>query len=123
MCDPSLVHRLGTAGVGHFVHEALAVTNDYPLPSPLPATTRDRLVAKTLIIKPACDYLPWSTVTANATWLPHTQVVVFPDAGHQAYNERPDQYAGLVNSFLTEQRLPLPVVRPDIVPDSYRGVR
>ncbi|TDU87725.1 L-proline amide hydrolase [Kribbella voronezhensis] len=123
LCDRTLTDRLGIAGVGHFMHNALAVSNGDPLPSPLPASVRNRLHAATLVIKPMCDYLPWAPVTKYAHWLPDVRVVLFPDAGHQAYNERPDAYADLVKAFLAARPLPIPAIPADTVPNTYRGVR
>jgi pimeloyl-ACP methyl ester carboxylesterase len=118
-CDPPLAGRLGIEGVGHFAHDALATSNVDPLPAAELAT----ITAPVLLVKPSCDYLPWSVVTAYAGLLPQTRVVVLPGAGHQAYNEEPQAYADVVDAFLTGRPLPYPPVRADVVPDSYSGER
>lgn len=118
-CDPNLADRLGVTGVGYYAHQALAADT-----SPLSdGTAPPRISAPVLIIKPACDYLPWSAVTGNARLAPQAQVVVLPDAGHQAYIEKPDAYGELVAAFLARQPLPFPVVDFAEPPPSYRGVR
>ncbi|TDO68647.1 pimeloyl-ACP methyl ester carboxylesterase [Kribbella sp. VKM Ac-2571] len=118
-CDPHLADRLGVTGVGYYAHQALAADTSPLADGTVPA----RISAPTLIIKPACDYLPWSAVTENAGLAPRAQVVVLPDTGHQAYIEKPDAYAELVAAFLNHRPLPFPVVGAADPPTSYRGVR
>lgn len=79
--------------------------------------------APALVIKPACDYLPWRFATEYLDVPPGARLVVLPDAGHQAYLERPDAYTGLVRDFLAGRDLPLPLEDGWNIPDGYRGVR
>lgn len=122
-CDPTLAGRLGIEGVGHFAHHVLAVSNTDPLDASYSADEVARMKAPVLLVKPSCDYLPWSVVPAYADLFKQARVVVLPGAGHQAYNEQPDAYAELVDAFLTGRPLPEPMVRPDVAPDSYFGER
>jgi proline iminopeptidase len=64
--------------------------------------------APALIIKPQCDYLPWSFGTDLATALPDAWLVYLEGAGHSLYAERPDEVEGLIDAFLAGQALPIP---------------
>jgi proline iminopeptidase len=74
------------------------------------------------VIKPACDYLPWSATTGYRLAFPQAQLVMIPNAGHVAYLEQPKLYMGVMQAFLAGQRLPL-TVDGDSIPDGYRGTR
>jgi pimeloyl-ACP methyl ester carboxylesterase len=76
-----------------------------------------------LVIKPACDYLPWLSITGYQRAFPQTQFVMVPAAGHVAYLEQPTLYSNLVNSFLAGQQLPLPPIDVSTIPDSYHGTQ
>lgn len=121
-CDPGLVDRLGTTGVGYYA-------NQIPQLHPEDASRVIDLVklrelgVPTLVIKPACDYIPWRATAAYRDVFPDAPIVLMPDAGHQAYLERPDAYVDLVSAFLAGRDLPLPAVTGTAVPEGYRGVR
>jgi len=122
-CDPALAERLGVTGVGYYAHHAL-VTDTSSLYDPsTPVPQRQPITAPTLIIKPACDYLPWAAISAHRAITPAARLVVLPDAGHQAYLEQPGAYIDLVSAFLADRPLPLPVVDASTPPPSYRGKR
>jgi pimeloyl-ACP methyl ester carboxylesterase len=121
-CDKKLVNQIGTTGVGYYAHYAPQL---HPDPTDLPLHL-DRLVmikVPVLIIKPACDYLPWSATGGYRRAFPQAQLVMIPDAGHVAYVEQPMLYMSLMRAFLSGQRLPLPTVHGDPIPDGYRGTR
>jgi pimeloyl-ACP methyl ester carboxylesterase len=121
-CDPGLTGRLGREGVGYYANQ---IPQLYP-DDATAAIDRSRLStlrAPALVVKPACDYLPWAAATGYLAAVPGARLVLLPDAGHQAYLERPDAYAGLVRAFLGGCELPLPVHDGQQIPDGYRGVR
>ena len=122
-CDPARARGVGIEGAGHFAHAALATANADPLDGPVGARRLAELSAPVLLIKPSCDYLPWSVVPATTSLLPQTQVVVLPGTGHQAHIEDPHAHARLVDAFLAGEPLPYPVVTSDVAPDSYQGER
>jgi pimeloyl-ACP methyl ester carboxylesterase len=76
-----------------------------------------------LVIKPACDYVPWSAVAGYQREFSQAQLVMITDAGHVAYLEQPALYTSLVHAFLAGQKLPLPTLDGTAVPDGYRGTR
>jgi pimeloyl-ACP methyl ester carboxylesterase len=120
-CDDRLVHRVGTTGVGYYAHYAPQL---HPGLDDQPADfdALRKAHVPVLIIKPACDYLPWSTAGYRRAF-PHAQLVMLPDAGHAAYLERPGRYLELVDAFLTGRPLTLPLITGDEIPDGYRGTR
>ena len=79
--------------------------------------------APVLVIKPAWDYLPWSSIAAYQQAFPQAKFVMVPGAGHVAYLEQPALYIGLVHAFLAGQQLPLPTADVTTIPDGYRGTR
>ena len=76
-----------------------------------------------LVIKPACDYVAWSTVLGYRRAFPQALLVMIPDAGHVAYIEQPALYSNLVHAFLTGEKLPLPTIDWTTIPADYRGTR
>jgi proline iminopeptidase len=76
-----------------------------------------------LVIKPACDYLPWSATAGYRRAFPQAKLVMIPDAGHVAYLEQPAAYLSLMRAFLSGQDLPLPTLDGTTIPDGYRGTR
>jgi pimeloyl-ACP methyl ester carboxylesterase len=86
---------------------------------------RDRLarvMAPVLVIKPVCDYPPWSTAGYRHA-LSQSRLVMIPDAGHVAYLEQPELYLETVDAFLHDRALPLPTLDGATVPPHYRGTR
>jgi len=121
-CDPRLVDRLGTSGVGYYANQIPQLhPDDASAIIDLPKFRK--LGVPTLLIKPACDYIPWDQTVAYLDVFPEAPLVLMPDAGHQAYLERPDAYVELVAAFLAGRELPLPTVTGTDVPEGYRGVR
>ncbi|MBX6751185.1 MAG: alpha/beta hydrolase [Micromonosporaceae bacterium] len=119
-CDPALTGRLGTTGVGYYANQIPQLHPDNV------AIDRARLASVTapvLVIKPACDYLPWRTAAEYLAVFPTARMVLLPDTGHQAYLERPDAYTQLVSDFLAGRALPLPVHNGQNIPPDYRGTR
>jgi len=120
-CDRRLVGRVGTSGVGFYAHY---VPQLHPDSSDTPISVRRLAAVKVpvLLIKPACDYLPWSTAGYRRAF-PQARLVMLPDAGHTAYLEQPALYSSLVHAFLAGRKLPLPVLDGDTIPAGYRGTR
>jgi proline iminopeptidase len=76
-----------------------------------------------LVIKPACDYVPWSAIADYRRAFSQAQLIMIPDAGHVAYLEQPALYTNLVHAFLTGQQLPLPTLDGTAIPDGYRRTK
>ncbi len=121
-CDADLADRVGVSGVGYYANQTPQLHAD-PTANPVATGALRRLTLPVLLIKPACDYMPWSVVSGYMDALPQTQLVVMPDAGHAAYLERPDAFSDLVLDFLGGRELPLPTQEGTDAPDAYRGVR
>ncbi|HEX7746431.1 MAG TPA: alpha/beta hydrolase [Micromonosporaceae bacterium] len=121
-CDAALSVRLGTAGLGYYANQVPQLLPENVLSYADPAVLAS-VTVPVLVIKPACDYLPWKAVTDYRDALPTARVVVLPDAGHQAYLERPQEYRDLVLAFLDGRALPFPTDRGRGIPEAYRGVR
>ncbi len=61
----------------------------------------------TLIMRAACDFVPWPVTREYRDILPHAVLVAIPGAGHGIATGRPALYAQLLQAFLTGRRLPL----------------
>ena len=121
-CDERLADRVGTSGVGFYAHYVPQLHPD-PSDEPLDAQRLTMIKVPVLVIKPACDYLPWSSIAAYQRAFPQAKFVMVPGAGHVAYLEQPELYVGLVHAFLTGQQLPLPTTDVTTIPDGYRGTQ
>jgi proline iminopeptidase len=121
-CDKRLADQVGTTGVGHYAHYVPQLHPD-PADVPLHLDRLAMIKVPVLVIKPACDYLPWSATAGYPRAFPQAQLVMIPDAGHVAYLEQPALYTRLVQAFLSGQQLPLPTLDGAAVPHSYRGTR
>jgi len=121
-CDERLADRVGTAGLGYYAHYLPQLHPD-PGDEPLDLSRLAMIKAPVLVIKPACDYLPWSSIAAYQHAFPQAKFVMVPGAGHVAYREQPALYIGLVHAFLAGQQLPLPTTDVTPIPDGYRGTQ
>jgi proline iminopeptidase len=74
-----------------------------------------------LIVKPQCDYLPWSFGTDLARSLPNARLVYLPGAGHSLYAERPDAVRSLLRAFLADRPLPIAPLDDLAPPADLRG--
>ncbi len=120
-CDAAQTSRLGTAGVGFYAHYVPQLHPE-PTDEAVDLARLSRVTAPVLLIKPACDYLPWSTRGYRRAF-PQARLVMVPDAGHVAYLEKPLLYEDLVDAFLDGRALPLPAIDETVVPADYRGTR
>jgi pimeloyl-ACP methyl ester carboxylesterase len=121
-CDKRLADLVGTTGVGYYAHYVPQLHPD-PADVPLQIDRLAMIKVPVLVIKPACDYLPWSAAAGYRQVFPQAQLVMIPGAGHVAYLERPALYTDLVRAFLTGRKLPLPTIDGTTIPDGYRGTR
>jgi proline iminopeptidase len=121
-CDKRLTDLVGTTGVGYYAHYVPQLHAD-PADLPLHLDGLAMIKVPVLVIKPACDYLPWSATAGYSRAFPQVQLVMIPDAGHVAYLEQPGVYTRLVHAFLAGQELPLPALEGAAIPDGYRGTR
>jgi proline iminopeptidase len=121
-CDERLADRVGTSGVGYYAHYVPQLHPD-PSDEPLDLQRLTMIKAPVLVIKPACDYLPWSSIAAYQRAFPQAKFVMVPGAGHVAHLEQPALYIGLVHAFLSGRQLPLPTTDVTTIPDGYRGTR
>ncbi|HEY0699872.1 MAG TPA: alpha/beta fold hydrolase [Micromonospora sp.] len=74
-----------------------------------------------LVLKPGCDYLPWSFAQDYRHTYANSQLVYLPDAGHQLYFEQPDRFVSLVSAFLDGKPLPMTPFTAEGPPADYRG--
>lgn len=74
-----------------------------------------------LIVKPQCDYLPWTFGTDLAESLPDARLVYLPGAGHSLYAERPDTVRSLLRAFLADRPLPIAPLVDLAPPADLRG--
>ena len=121
-CDKRLTDRVGATGVGYYAHYVPHLHHE-PADVPLHLDQLAVIRVPVLLIKPACDYLPWSSVTGYRRAFSQTQLIMIPDAGHVAYLEQPALYSNLVKTFLSGKELPLPTLDGATIPNGYRGIR
>ena len=121
-CDEHLADRVGTNGLGYYAHYVPQLHPD-PADEPLELGRLAMIKIPVLVIKPACDYLPWSSIAAYQRAFPQAKFVMLPGAGHVAYLEQQELYVSLVHAFLTGQQLALPTTDATSIPDGYRGTR
>lgn len=106
-------------GLGFYAHQ-------YPQSARSPADPdiRDSVTGHpvpTLVVKGQCDYLSWSSAIENLEALPDSTLVYLEDAGHNAYQDRPDAFFESVRSFLRGDDT-IPSERHDTsAPDGYEG--
>jgi proline iminopeptidase len=106
-------------GLGFYAHYYPQSAASPPHPDFLPALVGETI--PTLIIKGRCDYLSWSSTVAYLEALSGAQLVYLPGAGHNAYQDEPEQVLGVVRAFLLDQPLPEPTYEGLLPPDEYEG--
>jgi pimeloyl-ACP methyl ester carboxylesterase len=122
LCDDQLADRVGTAGLGYYAHYVPQLHPD-PADEPLHIGRLSMIRAPVLVIKPSCDYVPWSALAVYQRVFPQAKFIMVPDAGHVAYLEQPALYTTLVHDFLTGNELPLPTIEVGTIPENYRGTK
>lgn len=73
------------------------------------------VTAPAIVIKPQCDYLPWTFGTDLVDALPDADLVYLRGAGHSLYVERREEVRSLIQAFLADEELPIPPVS-DLTP-------
>jgi proline iminopeptidase len=121
-CDANLTDRVGTSGLGYYAHYVPQLHPD-PADVPIDLQRLTMINAPVLVIKPACDYLPWSSLAGYQRAFPQALFVMVAGAGHVAYVEQPALYTNLVHAFLTSKELPLPTIDVSTVPEDYYGTQ
>lgn len=121
-CDDQLAERVGTTGLGYYAHYVPQLHPD-PADEPVHIGRLSMIRAPVLVIKPSCDYVPWSALAVYQRVFPQAKFVMVPDAGHVAYLEQPALYSDLVHAFLTGNELPLPTIEVGTIPENYRGTK
>jgi len=90
-----------------------------PAADPRPALAQQSTPA--LVIKGSCDYLSWSSAIAYRDALPNGQLIYLHAAGHNAYQDQPDQFLAALRAFLTGQPLPIAPWVGSALPGDYEG--
>jgi proline iminopeptidase len=90
-----------------------------PMADLRPALSRQS--ASVLVIKGRCDYLSWSSAIAYRDALPNARLIYLPDAGHNAYQDQPEQFLATVRAFLSDQPLPIAPWTGSAPPAGYEG--
>ncbi|MFP3914020.1 MAG: alpha/beta fold hydrolase [Actinomycetota bacterium] len=79
------------------------------------------LPVPTLVLKGECDYLSWTSAVEYTEILPASILVYMEDAGHNAYQDRPDAFLASVRAFLRGDDM-IPLERHDTsMPGGFRG--
>lgn len=73
-----------------------------------------------LVLKGGCDYLSWTSVQDYRRVLPDTTLVYLPDAGHDIYQDKPDQLLTAARAFLADQPPPIRPYTATSPPPDYQ---
>jgi proline iminopeptidase len=106
-------------GLGFYAYQFPQSAAAGPWTDPRPQLARTRTPA--LVIKGSCDYLSWASGRAYRQALPNARLVYLERAGHNAYQDQPAAYLGVVRAFLTGRPLPIAPWDGDGVPADYEG--
>jgi proline iminopeptidase len=79
------------------------------------------LPTPTLVLKGSCDYLSWRSAAGVRDVLPRSTLVYLPGAGHNAYQDRPDDVLAGIRAFLTGRPGPVPPYPGTAMPGDYEG--
>jgi proline iminopeptidase len=90
---------------------------------PTPDLLRDLTGVSTraLVIKGECDYLTWTSAADYLRALPNARLVYLRGAGHNAYQDVPDQFLVDVRAFLRGSE-PANATATDARPTRYQGL-
>lgn len=106
-------------GLGFYAWAFPQSATSEPPPDPRPALAGRSTPA--LVLKGSCDYLSWSSAVAYRDALPNAQLVYLPDAGHNAYQDQPEQFLAAVRAFLTGRPLPVHPWAGSASPPDFEG--
>lgn len=121
VCDSRALPPEAIHGLGFYANQVPQAAGTRP-----PADPRSALRSVTtpvLVLKGACDYLPWGLTMEYRDVLPHATLVYLDGAGHQAYEDQSVAYLAAVRAFLLDQPLPLPPYTDHGPPPDYSGAR
>ena len=113
---------------GPALHDLGFYANQYPQSASArtPRDVRAELAGNTtptLVLKGECDYLSWSSATDYLGTLAECRLVYVEDAGHNVYQDQPEQVLGVLRAFLAGEPLSARTQPGEVAPDSYRGPR
>ncbi len=106
-------------GLGFYAHYYPQSTSSPPHHDFLPDLAGQDI--PTLIVKGSCDYLSWSSALDYKRRLPDVRLVYLDGAGHNAYQDKQEQYMAVVRAFLTERPLPQAAYTAERSPKGYEG--
>lgn len=109
------------SGLGFYANQVPQATST---PRPIdPRPTLRAVRTPALVLKGSCDYIPWRLTIEYRDILPNTQFVYLSGAGHQAYQEQPEQYLASARAFLLGKPSPVQPYTGHEPPPDYSGVR
>lgn len=122
----SALHCPGAAGARPSPHGTGFYRLQYPQSAAAPRRLDPRpelrgLPVPTLVLKGSCDYLSWRSAADIRTVLPRTTLVYLHGAGHNAYQDRPDDVRAAIRAFLTDRPAPVRSYPGTAVPGDYEG--
>jgi len=121
VCDSRALPPEPIHGLGFYANQVPQAAGSLPLTDPRPALRT--LVTPVLVLKGACDYLPWGLTAEYRDVLPSATLVYLADAGHQAYEDEPGAYLAAVRAFLRDLPPPIPPYTNRDPPPDYIGTR
>ncbi|MCD7035652.1 alpha/beta hydrolase [Metabacillus sp. GX 13764] len=74
-----------------------------------------------LIFKGSCDYLSWSSAVQYKKQMPRAELVYFPHAGHNLYEDSPAAALEEIRAFLSGKKLPAAPLQSVSRPKGYEG--
>lgn len=74
-----------------------------------------------LIFKGSCDYLSWSSAVQYKNQMPRAELVYFPHAGHNLYEDSPAAALEEIRAFLSGKKLPAAPLQSVSRPKGYEG--
>jgi proline iminopeptidase len=106
-------------GLGFYAYQFPQSAAARPWADPRPQLAHNPTPA--LVIKGSCDYLSWASGVHYRQALPNAELVYLHHAGHNAYQDQPTAFLGVVRAFLTGRPLPIAPQSGVGVPADYEG--
>ncbi|MFN8384648.1 MAG: alpha/beta fold hydrolase [Anaerolineales bacterium] len=94
------------SGGGNYYANLLILQSLKKAHDPRPQLTS--LQAPALILRGACDYIPWESTLSYKQSLPNSELVLIENAGHALTEAQPEKVLASIRAFLTDQPLPIP---------------
>jgi proline iminopeptidase len=114
-CDPDRASQFPPPSGGFYANQ---LTQQRPSPEELVPEIADP--PPTLVVKPECDYLPWSTVDGYVARL-DAQVAYVRGGGHSVHLEQRDRVTELVTDFLAGRTSAEVLADPTTAPPTFQG--